>query len=564
MTSPLDSDLTDLLGPDAATALARWANMMRMRLGHDRTLVNGRSTATVASVYRWRADGSARKLLLKHDFVADSAIASAEYARQLMALEQAPEDFAGRHMTTWAHEPIAAGNGTWITFQEFVGGGPDSFHAMTAFLAGDPSSAVSGLRVRPVPCDRQAFVDITLMVVRAVLGDWARKPRLQHMPASQFVKLHLEDRADPGRPLGAMAAAHPGPTIALPGEPELTNPFLFLTGLDASADPRVPALLGMAHGDLHTENVLVSTQGKAFKLIDFPRYRDDAPLTRDPVHLMLSIVNRSMDELTDTHRGALLDRLTGSASPQRLAILPAWLTALVDGVESTGLAWIAESSLGREWQETTRLSMLASALIFAARPTTGPAGKLWFLRLAARCAHRFALETTSPPPPGAPSQPLAWHGSGQADGAPPQALAWPDSGLGGGAAGLVAGQPGLGRVAQASRMEDPADNGLAELCQNLGVKRQRAKAHGRGRDLEELVTRGVSGEDIRRPYLALMAAVGYPGTRYVPGAHLGHPLVGEYFRCPLPVPCAREELRGPRGETPVCFVRYGDMSLALG
>ena len=79
----------------------------------------------------------------------------------------------------------------------------------------------------------------------------------------------------------------------------MPNPYRLVAG-DPVVDRRIDYLYGRSHGDLHTDNVLIPwqrprrPQPAAFWLIDLAGYRSDAPLTRDPVALLLSVIAREM------------------------------------------------------------------------------------------------------------------------------------------------------------------------------------------------------------------------------------------------------------------------------
>ncbi len=526
---PLDQQLSDLLGPAAGVALTEWSGMMGLSFTLDRMLVNGRSGATVASVYEHSHD-DAQRLILKHDFVDDQENEKAEYARHTTALAQAPHGFGPAHLSALAHEPIRVGDGTWITFQHVVGGGPQPYHVMTSLLAGDSTANIDGLSVEPVACPRSEFVNVCMDVVDAILSGWAEKPLLELVSASDFIRRHLRYRATPGRPLYQLSRNWTMQRVKFPGEPvELPNPFAFALDLPAALDVRVPAILGRAHGDLHTENILVSQDHSIFALIDLARYELDAPLTRDPLHLVFSVVNRAIDELTDAHLRVLLDAFTRPSELVAWDQLPEWLSALVQGTHQVALRWIGQRGLGEEWRRVMPLSTVAVALMFAARPTTTERGRAWFVHLAARATHVFMqvrevgnMTTASPADP-------------------------------------------------AVRM--PAD-GLADLCRDLRRKRQLARAGGVEPELDQLIMRARLGHPIEAEYQNLMNQIGYGGNSSrgsarrpihdidLPGDGIGQPVM-EVFRCPMPNPCTRADFRGPHGEPPYCFVRNGIMTSSV-
>ena len=69
------------------------------------------------------------------------------------------------------------------------------------------------------------------------------------------------------------------------------------------------ALYGKAHGDLHQDNILLPVGAQPevgkYRLIDLSAYSADAPLSRDPGHLLLSCVITEVSEMTELQRQAV-------------------------------------------------------------------------------------------------------------------------------------------------------------------------------------------------------------------------------------------------------------------
>ncbi len=516
---PLDEKLADLLGSPAAGVLAGWARMTRLAFGLDRMLVNGRSGAIVAAVYEWAPDGTTRKLILKHGLVEEQE-SDAEYARQSKAYHDAPYAFGHSHLARLAHEPIPVPDGSWITFQDVVGGGPQPYHVMTSLLAGDQAAKVAGLQVEPVACSRDEFAEVCGSICYAILSEWAQRPVLEVMPASEFIQRHLQYRATEGHSLYRLARDWTMSRISFDGEPaELINPFRLVFDIPRQFDVPVPAILGRAHGDLHTENILVSQDRRTFTLIDLPRYEEDAPLTRDPIHLILSVISQTMDEFSAEHRRILLDAFTRKVDEVDWGSLPSWVSTLVQGTGQMGLRWIGQTGLAQEWREVMPLSVLCCALMFAGRQTTTEPAQEWFVHLAARAADAFAQQITI---------------------------------------GLENPEPNR------SMASGVPESGLGELCRDLGRKRHLARARQAEADLDRLLNRARMGHDIRADYARLMHRIGYQNaTRNgLPGLGPGVP-VTEMFHCPMAKPCTRTDFRGPHGEVPYCFVRSDAMTISV-
>jgi hypothetical protein len=390
MEPRIDRNLAGRLSSAAADALAESAALRGVQYRYAGWFVNGRSTANVAAVYEVGA-GPARKLILKHD-VADSArLHLAEFARHHAALADAPA-FAERHLTAPAGEPIRVGDGSWITFQDVVGGSFTDYRVLSALLAGVPQAQVAGVDPRLVTaCDRESFAAVCTAIVRGLLADWAGKPALEEAPVGEVLRRHLLHRLDPGQALHAEADRWPERRLDLPGEPRpLPNPFALMRDPTLSARLAPIQLVGRAHGDLHTENILVRTEfdPSDYHLIDLSRYEPDAPLTRDPVQLVLTILDRTMDERSDQQRELLLDLLVGDAADGR-DMLPRWLPEFVDRVRDAQLGWVRPYGLSTSGASRPAVAVRLRAHVpgppHLPRRHTGSGG----LRLAARAAAAY-------------------------------------------------------------------------------------------------------------------------------------------------------------------------------
>lgn len=150
----------------------------------------------------------------------------------------------------------------------------------------------------------------------------------------------------------------------------------------------LPTFVGRAHGDLHVENILIPTAWRdasaAFQLIDLSRYTADAVLTRDPTHLVLHVLARTLVELSPNQRTATIDLLLDPDLDG--AILPQWLWLFIGQVRSAGEEWARAAGLVEQWRDQLPLSLLACALTCYGRASTREEDRGWFLRLAANAA----------------------------------------------------------------------------------------------------------------------------------------------------------------------------------
>lgn len=387
------------LDPDVAEVLTQWAELHDRDYSLDRWLVNGRSRQPVAVVRETDRDTRTTTMLVLKVLTSPSgSVRDIEYARHRQAEREAP-DFAREHLSTFVRDAIPAPGGRWITFQRIAA---DSFHnteVLTVLLR-----RMLGLvdEVEPagtseISCSPETFAHACQAIVAGVLGEWAGPPFIpahEEWNLATFVRWHIFDQPQPGGRLADWAQRYSSDTVRVDGESgPLPNPFAVAAGR-LFADVAITPLVGRSHGDLHTDNALVRVRPQVdtsdYFLIDTALYDSVGPLTRDPVHLLLYIVARSMEAIsTPSQQAALIDLLIDPVHGP-VDLVPGWLSALVTGIDATTLAWVEHSGLESVWREQTRLSLAACAMLFLGRTSTRDEDKPWFLRLAARALAEFA------------------------------------------------------------------------------------------------------------------------------------------------------------------------------
>jgi hypothetical protein len=531
MTEYVDELLAEGLGETATIALTEWCKMHGRRVWLVRWLVNGRSRAPVAVVGLKEDHAEAvRKLVLKVPTVTDGRIEQFEYARHISAVNQAPE-FAEAHLSKLVFEPVRVGENSWITFQEVAGKTFEKTEVLTVLLRRmlrienapeDPDG------VQKITCDPRTFAAACSRVVEGVLRDWAVKPNIssikETMTVGEFVRLHIAEQLLPGGRLHQPADLHQGNEIQVEGEDRpLPNPFAVAAGRYFDGTSFLKPLVGKTHGDLHTDNALVRVRPSIdiddFYLIDVALYEKDGPLTRDPVHLVLYIIARTMDRLSALERDALIDVLLDSPDAEA-DLLPGWLALLVSEVRERCLGWIEDSGFEREWKQQTQLSLAACALMYIGRTSTRDVDKHWFLRLAARALDRFAEENAATVQRAVPAV-----RSNVAD--PAQPAAW-----------------------------------IGSFCRQLPLMTEaaeRLEAEAEAAELERLRMAALGGLDQAEEYRELNRRLGGPAVdeRYGTKGSEGRPVEGETYVCPMGGLCDRAERRKPSGPKPMCHLPDG-------
>lgn len=411
----LDSGLEELVGT-AAPALRDWGVTRGLRWTLACHLTEGQSGAVVALVFEQDQHAGATKLLMKMYNWPNVELEESEFPRHRAALREAPPGFAQQHLTPLAnegHDLVRVGDGRWIVFQRIaampVEGMDETTEiqdfdvlskALESISANGPVPVTGTSTMEPVACAPDVFVRFCGRVTRVVLRDWAGKPDLERMTGAEYLREHLLNRLDKGRPLSIISRRLEHDWLLIGDDPEpLPNPFILLRKSGPGASLQVMALLGRAHGDLHTGNLLAPvttlTEDAPFRLIDLAKYSSRAPLARDPAGLLLYIVVRVLRDLNETQQQAIGELLLchGKERHKWAKKVPTWLADLEAQVRGAAEHWAhqyVELSQRDDWRPQWRLSLIGYALILLGRRSTRTADRMWLLRFAAR-ATRSAL-----------------------------------------------------------------------------------------------------------------------------------------------------------------------------
>ncbi|QLY28184.1 hypothetical protein H0264_22620 [Nocardia huaxiensis] len=400
----LDPELYQGLDREVAEVLADWAELHTRHYKLARWLVNGRSLQPVAVVRETDGHtGRSTMLVLKVMSPQGDSLQSLEYARHRKA-QRSQSAFAGEHLSTYFHDAVPAPSGRWITFQRIAANSLANTEVLTVLLRRmlKLEDATDLPEYHEIACTPEVFAGACRAVVGGVLGGLAGHPMIPpgvEWSLGTFFHRHLFDQLEPDGRLGAWAREYQADRIRFADEPGLLpNPFAVAQGR-LLADIVIGPLLGRSHGDLHTDNALIRVRPRMvaedYFLIDTALYEDDGPLTRDPVHLLLYIIARSMEAIAPVQQGALIDLILDPIDgPAHL--VPGWLSTLIQGIDAETRAWVEESGLEQDWREQTCLSLAACAMLFLGRTSTREIDKPWFLRLAARAVAKFAAARRVP------------------------------------------------------------------------------------------------------------------------------------------------------------------------
>jgi len=379
--SALDPGLAQLRS-EVRDDLARWAESTCTGLRLVRWLAPGFTSAQLCVVEVSRPSSPVRHTVLK---ACPPGTASEPHIHNA-ALAQAPRAFAHKHLVSQPLDPVLCASGWSIMFQDLA---DDDLANMRS---------LSSLRQNPVA---PAAVK---RIVKGVLTDWNPNDSALDISASDYLAAHLGLQLEQDSSLLSWAArvgrlldpAHlwvldPSDATVVP------NPLAVARGNFEL--PTVRTIMGRAHGDLHGGNILLpvrplenAPRHSDFRLIDLSAYASHAPLARDPVHLILSLVAEQWTELSFGAREAVSRYLIDPQSTPPLDV-PVGLHRIIDESGKAETNWLQGRGISREWSLQRLLSIVGCSLRFIPRSGSDDHA-WWFFWLAARAAHRFA----------------AWHG----------------------------------------------------------------------------------------------------------------------------------------------------------
>jgi hypothetical protein len=190
--------------------------------------------------------------------------------------------------------------------------------------------------------------------------------------------------------------------LTFPGSPApLPNPLLLHRPGSLLAGIELDVLLGHTHGDLHSQNVLIPRErGRLrphrYQLVDLSTFAPHAPLTRDPVTLLLSLLAPRLALHDGPARLALIDYLVTPGSDR--GPLSGSVLAVVDAVTTAADRVVRMHGWADEWRAQLLLSLVATGLAFVTFERLPAEDRWWYFLLSARAAREF-LELPGHPAP---------------------------------------------------------------------------------------------------------------------------------------------------------------------
>ncbi|MEV4825739.1 hypothetical protein [Micromonospora sp. NPDC049274] len=320
----------------------------------------GRSGSPVARVLR---HSPTEQLILKF-------CASSKRAEQLSrALTPRNNDFVARHLAQLDGEVFNLGeDDTYATFMRVAGGNLEDYRSLTKLRGEDP-----------------ARLDIDYgSIVKSVIGEWNDGDQKHVGRSVRKIVSGIVGRRR-GNVIRWARRAHDLGSRA---------PLDFLTGAHGRWMVK-NLLVGKAHGDLSGRNILIRSkpdvQSDSFELIDYDHYSDDAPLARDPMHLLVSLALDDFSRLQAA--GPELIRVIVDPHQASMSGRVAYFQRISRAIhEACVSSFPTKSGLGDFWAPQCLLALVGVALLRVGRTITtadSERARRWCYDLAAAAAERY-------------------------------------------------------------------------------------------------------------------------------------------------------------------------------
>ena len=385
MTAENDA-LDSLLGGEAARSLREWAHLNDLSVAaHLPGWAPPGRGYTGAVLMAVEVSPPARTVVVK---LLPAGVYRDEPHAHSRAVRLSPSEFAATHLVSQPFAPYPVSDGRVLMFQDAAGDG---------LRDAAPLGSLDGTE----------FTDTCAEVVRGLLTRWnpadrANPPR--RVRTSAFLRAELgstwsgEGSVQAWGRQSWRGGEHLW--VQLDGR-TLPNPYLMVEGGLGLPDPEVSVVQGLAHRDLHLENVVVPrrrgrVRSDLYRLIDLSSFDPDAALSGDIAMMMLSALAPAVREsMPVSQQRALLGYIVDPRAEHADGI-PRQVAGRVDCIRDTA-AEIMRHWLD-PWTDQLLLSVHATSLIFTSFTNLGPVGRDWYMRLAAHAGGQFLRSRGITPP----------------------------------------------------------------------------------------------------------------------------------------------------------------------
>ena len=376
MTQPpeptLDAKLSREFPAGALESLDHWCQNTRTKIELVNFLHGGKTAAAIAVVRVYDAAGDVTGKVLKHCPPPERGVSLD--ARKYEDAETASKKFADAHLAK-LDKFILDGRGGIFLLMEWRGGGSRNYRPLISFLA------------------QQALGDACRAIVKSTLIDWQedRRPRPNRggVIAHEILQEIAGEKCQPDRSLHTIArdlGIADADRLSANGA-TFANVFRAVSQSEGFADFPTAGIRGNGHGDLHPGNILVPGGARAgsaeqfdeYYLIDLSSFDDNRFLAIDPAHLMLSVANEWLSELSPRRRDQLRELILDPEADA--GSLPTGMAAAVRAITQVGRDHYDGSvGLFEDWCQETLLAVAGCALLFVGRNSDLDI-RWWFLQL---------------------------------------------------------------------------------------------------------------------------------------------------------------------------------------
>ncbi|RSM56512.1 hypothetical protein DMB66_34190, partial [Actinoplanes sp. ATCC 53533] len=392
--------LEDALGGPGAAALRRWAQQQRraVRLTNPRWTTRGYTGAVLIAIVVSTPGEPDRQVIVKACPAGPSA---EETGAHREARAHSEREFFRQHLVDQAYEPHPIDGGGRLMFQEVAGATLDY-----VTLSGVPDAQLAAACAGVVDEIIRRWNPTAIKSIQTTVGEYLRREFSRTAGPGESVE-------SLGESLGLLGSEFRYLRDGVGQLPvDIPNPLLMFTDDSLAAELPIDAVIGLAHGDLHTENVLIpntfdTARIDEFRLVDLSTFEMNAPVTRDPVTLILSVVAPSITELRTEEQEALLAFVLAPwKAPPRLSAL---FAQTIEAIHRAGFEAIKSMRLG-DWRSQYLLSVVATALQFTSFTSVGDEGRWWFFRLAGNAGGEFLRRhgRYAPAMPATLRRPVSW------------------------------------------------------------------------------------------------------------------------------------------------------------
>jgi len=349
------------------------------------TLVGGWSGAMVYLVsVTYLASKRVEHFILKLDRKSAKA-RSDELSRHATAQSKSPAEFARDHLATLAFKRVEA-DGAIAIFYSIAGQSLQSFRPLSKYG------------------QQHQLETIFSATYQYLLAEWNAEPAFAAFHPQELLEKWLGFRLEAGAPIENFirqtCQVEPDrPGFLIQGS-VFPNPLWYARHREAWGEPRpIDAILGLQHGDLNTNNILVKfspdeKELTGYYLIDFALFKDEMPLLYDLRYLEMSYLTLAMSQASLAKTVDLILHVTEGAGldSRRAPIEMAGVSAILTCARTALERWVTEyhPSLHDDLWGQYWLAGVAAGLAYCHKAGQGDEQRLAGLIYASANLKRYA------------------------------------------------------------------------------------------------------------------------------------------------------------------------------